>query len=560
MLSTISRGCLWIGVFRIPRIVGHSVRGSHLLLILTIVSCVVFDNFSVNNIVICSAFCTCVSLGCTSSSVSLVDSLTHFLGLGVQLLNCSLDCLEVLALECFFNTLGCLFDLCLEVFGDLLGVLFNELAGLVNQGLSVVADFLLLAALLVLISVRFSILDHAINFILGQTGAVLNGDGVFLTSALVLCGDVDDAVSVDVESDLDLWDATWCRCDAAELEGSEQLVGGCDFTLALEDLDLNRRLVVFCGGEGLGTLGWDGGVTLDELGHHPTLGLNAEGQWGDVKKKNILDLATENTSLKCCTNCNYLIWVNTLVWLASTGQFLDQFGNSRHTGGTTDENNVVDLGNGHASVLNNLVERSLGAIQEVLGDALELCTGKGLIQEQWVLVCINGDIRKVDVCTLGRGQLDLCLLSCLTQTLQGHLVLSQVNAVGGLELLYQPVNDTLIPVVATELVVAGGCTNFNNTVTDLQEGDVEGTATEVEYQDGLLLLALLKTVCKCGRGWLVNNTKNVESRDLASFLGCLTLRVLEVCRNGNNSIGNVLAQVRFSVALQLHQGTSRDFL
>ena len=62
---------------------------------------------------------------------------------------------------------------------------------------------------------------------------------------------MDDAVGVDVEGDFDLWNATRCRCNATEFEGTEQLVGGCHLALALEDLDLHAGLVVLSGGEGL---------------------------------------------------------------------------------------------------------------------------------------------------------------------------------------------------------------------------------------------------------------------------------------------------------------------
>ena len=151
---------------------------------------------------------------------------------------------------------------------------------------------------------------------------------------------------------------------------------------------------------------------------------------------------------------------------------------------------MVDVVDGHTGILDHLVEGGLGAIQQVLSDALEFCAGEGFIQEQRVLVCINRDVREVDVGGLRRGQLNLCLLSCLAQTLHGHLVLGQVNAVGRLKLVYQPFDDALIPVVTTELVVTGGGTDFHHTVADFQQGDVKGTATKVEDQDGLLLVTL----------------------------------------------------------------------
>src|SRR5699024_446597 len=139
-------------------------------------------------------------------------------------------------------------------------------------------------------------------------------------------------------------------------------------------------------------------------------------------------------------------------------------------------------------------------------------------------------------------------------------VCSSDLAVGSLELLYQPVNDALIPVVAAQRVITSSCHNFNNTVADFQKGNVEGTAAKVEDQDGLFLVALFQAISKCSRGWLVNNTQDVQACNLASFLRCLTLRVLEVCRNGNNCVSNILTEVSFRVALELHQSTCGNLL
>ena len=128
------------------------------------------------------------------------------------------------------------------------------------------------------------ILDHAVDLFLGKARAVLDLDGVFLTGPLILGGHVNNAVGVDVEGDLNLGNATRCRCDAAKLEGAQQLIGRSHLALTLEDLNLHRGLVIFCSGEGFGLLGGDGGVALDELSHHAALGFNAEGERGDIKK------------------------------------------------------------------------------------------------------------------------------------------------------------------------------------------------------------------------------------------------------------------------------------
>ena len=123
------------------------------------------------------------------------------------------------------------------------------------------------------------------------------------------------------------------------------------------------------------------------------------------------------------------------------------------------------------------------------------------------------------------------------QALQGDLVLGEVDALD-LELVEQVVDDALVPVVAAEAVVTGGGADLDGgevvfVLAHLEEGDVEGSAAEVEDQDELVFLALVQAVGEGGRGGLVDDAQDVQARDLAGFLGGLALGVVEVGRNGD---------------------------
>ncbi len=369
-----------------------------------------------------------------------------------------------------------------------------------------------------------------------------------------------DAVRIDVEGDLDLRHTARGRRDSGQLEGAQELVVRSDFALTLIHLDLHRRLVVVRGGERLRPLGGDGGVALDELGHHATLGLDTERQRGDIKQQNVFHLALEHTGLQRGTHGDDLIRVDALVGLLAAGQLLDQIGNRRHTGGTTHQHHVVDIGHGDTGILDHRLERLAGAVQQILSDLLELGTRQLLVEEQRILVGVNCDVRQVDRSALRAGELDLGLLGSLTQALHRHLVLGQVDAGAGLELVDEPRHDALVPVVTTEVVVARGRTDLDDTVADFQQRHVEGATTEVEDQDRLFLLALVQAVGQSGRGRLVDDPQHVQTGDLAGFLGRLTLSVIEVRRHGDDGIGDVLTQVGLGVALQLLQRAGADLL
>ena len=64
---------------------------------------------------------------------------------------------------------------------------------------------------------------------------------------------------------------------------------------------------------------------------------------------------------------------------------------------------------------------------------------------------------------------------------------------------------------------------LEHTVTKFHDGNIECTATEVEHCDLHVLVLLVQTICEgcCSR--LIDNTLYIESGDLTSLLGSLTL-------------------------------------
>ena len=131
----------------------------------------------------------------------------------------------------------------------------------------------------------------------------------------VLGPDVEDAVGVDVEGDLDLGHAARGRRDAVEDELAQRLVVGGHLALALEDVDLHLRLVVGGGREDLALGRRDGGVALDEPGHHAAEGLDAQRQRRDVQQQHVLDLAGQDAGLDGGADGDDLVRVDALVRL-----------------------------------------------------------------------------------------------------------------------------------------------------------------------------------------------------------------------------------------------------
>ena len=197
-----------------------------------------------------------------------------------------------------------------------------------------------------------------------------------LTSALIDSGDVEDTVGINVEGDLNLWHTSGSWWDSLKVEFSEDMVVLGHLSLSLEDLDENSWLVVSVGGEGLGLLGWDGGVSVDDVGHDSTGGLDSHGEWGDIKEKELLSLLVslsgKDSSLNSSSVGNSLIWVDGLVEGLSVEELLKHLLDLWDSGGSSDENDLVDLSLSDTGVLEDVLNWWHALSEEINEKFLEL--------------------------------------------------------------------------------------------------------------------------------------------------------------------------------------------
>ena len=105
-----------------------------------------------------------------------------------------------------------------------------------------------------------------------------------------------------------------------------------------------------------------------------------------------------------------------------------------------------------------------------------------------------------------------------------------------------------------------GREHFKHSATELEDRDIEGTATEVEHGNLHILVSLVHTVSQSGSSRLVHDTLYFQTGNLSGFLGCLTLRVREVCGHGDNSFCYFLAQIVLGCLLHLLQNHGAQLL
>ena len=173
---------------------------------------------------------------------------------------------------------------------------------------------------------------------------------------------------------------------------------------------------------------------------------------------------------------------------------------------------------------------------------------------------ISSDEREVDIGRSRCRQVDLGLFGGVLQTLQGHLVLLQVNArIFFLEFFVDPVDDDFVKVVTAEHGVTVRGLHAEHTVIDFKDGDIERTTTEVIHGNLFALLGV-KAVSKSSSRRFVHDTENFEASNLAGVLRSLTLGVVKVGGDRNHGLRHRLAEVVFGNllhGLENHGGNFR---
>ena len=404
---------------------------------------------------------------------------------------------------------------------------------------------------------RFGFFDHAVDVVLAHAAVGLDRDLLLLAGAEILRRNVHDAVGVDVELDLDAGHSARRGRDVRKLKPAQRLVASRHFALALQNVNVDRRLIVRRRGEHLALGRRNRRVALDDLRADAAQRFNAERQRRNVKQQHVLDLADEDAALNRRADGDALVRVHAVARLFCQ-ILLDGFLHRRDTGRTADENDFVDVGRGKLRVCHRLARRLHRRLHEVVRQLIELRARQRQIEVQRT-VRTRRDERKIDICREHAGKFDFRLLCGFHEALGAHLVRRKVDAVVLLELGNHPVDDAMVEIVAAEMGVAVGRLDLENAVAQLEDRHIESAAAEVEDEDRLVVV-LVKAIGQRRRRRLVDDAEHVETRDLAGVFRSLPLAVVEISRNGDDGLGDRLAEICFRVGFQLlqhHRGNFR---
>merc|ERR1719357_300046 len=312
--------------------------------------------------------------------------------------------------------------------------------------------------LLLLFVIRLELLgivDHLLDFLLGQAALVVGDrDLVLLAGRLVRSGHIEDTVGVNIEGDLNLGNSSGGWRNSGQIE-------------------LAKVVVV---------LGGDGGVPLDQRGHHATSSLNSKREGRNIEEKKVRNglrgVASQDGSLDGGTVGHGLVRVDRLVQILAVEEVLQQLLHLGDPGGATDKDDVVDGRLVHLGVPHRLLNRLEGALEEVRAKLLKSGPGDRGVE-------VDAFEQGVDLnVSLSRGrQGPLSPLAGSPQPPQGTLVPLHVLLVLPLELVDEVVDHPVVEVLSTQVSVTGSGLDLEDALLDGQDGDIKGAAAKIEDQD-----------------------------------------------------------------------------
>ena len=190
-----------------------------------------------------------------------------------------------------------------------------------------------------------------------------------------------------------------------------------------------------------------------------------------------------------------------------------------------------------SAVLQHFLDTGHALFEDVLAELLEL----GTLHEVAVVLII-GENFNLDLSRFIERKTFLGLHTRCSESVHGTLVVLDINAAFDglglvLEVFAAEIDKHVVDVFTTEMGVAIGGLDRDTTIFYGKEGNIEGSAAEVEDQNDFLLLGLIFEAVRHGSGGrLVDDSEDVETRIGGGFFGGLALRIVEVSGDGDDSL------------------------
>lgn len=103
--------------------------------------------------------------------------------------------------------------------------------------------------------------------------------------------------------------------------------------------------------------------------------------------------------------------------------------------------------------------------------------------------------------------------------------------------------------------------NFEDTFFNAKKRNIKSSTSEIKDKNIFFLFSLsIKTISNSSSSWLVDNSKYIQSWNSTSILSGLSLGVIEISWNSNNSRFNCFTKICFSNFFHLNENHWWDLL
>lgn len=101
--------------------------------------------------------------------------------------------------------------------------------------------------------------------------------------------------------------------------------------------------------------------------------------------------------------------------------------------------------------------------------------------------------------------------------------------------------------------------HLKDSILNSEEGDIKGSSTKIENENILLLSLLIKSVGNGGGSGFVQDSDNVKSSNGSGIFGGLSLGIIEIGGDGNDSVNDIRSDICFSDFLHFGKNHGGDF-
>ena len=231
-----------------------------------------------------------------------------------------------------------------------------------------------------------------------------------------------------------------------------------------------------------------GGITLYKAGGDTAQRFDGQTQRRYIEQQNsgagsckIHISAGEDVALHRSALCHTFIRVDTAGGLHS-GKLAHLILHRRNSCGAAHEKHLAQFACGDPGIIKGILHGTRRALHQITGQLIELSPVYAHFKMERTILA-HREIGQADNCALRRGKFFFCLFRCFSDALHSRCVTTQVNTVLLLELSNQIVCNTIIKVIAAELIVSAGGENLDHAVTNLNNGNVKGSAAQIINHD-----------------------------------------------------------------------------